>query len=70
MVLDLKRFKQVNDLLGYQVGDRLLQAVAARLRQAYPGRADRLGGDEFAVAMRGVSAGQLPGICERLLRNV
>jgi GGDEF domain-containing protein len=43
-VLDLKRFKQVNDLLGYQVGDRLLQAVAARLRQACPGRAYRLGG--------------------------
>ncbi|WP_254204340.1 diguanylate cyclase [Aeromonas sp. FDAARGOS 1415] len=50
-VLDLKRFKQVNDLLGYQVGDRLLQAVAARLRQAYPGHAYRLGGDEFAVVL-------------------
>lgn len=50
-VLDLKRFKQVNDLLGYQVGDRLLQAVAARLRQACPGRAYRLGGDEFAVVL-------------------
>lgn len=55
VVLDLKRFKQVNDLLGYQVGDRLLQAVAARLRQAYPGRAYRLGGDEFAVML---AAGQ------------
>jgi len=55
VVLDLKRFKQVNDLLGYQVGDRLLQAVAARLRQAYPGRAYRLGGDEFAVVL---AAGQ------------
>lgn len=51
VVLDLKRFKQVNDLLGYQVGDRLLQAVAARLRQTYPGRAYRLGGDEFAVVL-------------------
>ncbi|MGU5660628.1 MULTISPECIES: GGDEF domain-containing protein [Aeromonas] len=51
VVLDLKRFKQVNDLLGYQVGDRLLQAVAARLRQACPGLAYRLGGDEFAVVL-------------------
>ncbi|WP_461602842.1 GGDEF domain-containing protein [Aeromonas rivipollensis] len=58
VVLDLKRFKQVNDLLGYQVGDRLLQAVAARLRQAYPGRAYRLGGDEFAVVL----AGEQPGL--------
>ncbi|MFM5132787.1 GGDEF domain-containing protein [Aeromonas rivipollensis] len=58
VVLDLKRFKQVNDLLGYQVGDRLLQAVAARLRQTYPGRAYRLGGDEFAVVL----AGEQPGL--------
>ena len=58
VVLDLKRFKQVNDLLGYQVGDRLLQAVAARLRQAYPGRVYRLGGDEFAVVL----AGEQPGL--------
>ncbi|WP_338892363.1 GGDEF domain-containing protein [Aeromonas rivipollensis] len=58
VVLDLKRFKQVNDLLGYQVGDRLLQAVAARLRQVYPGRAYRLGGDEFAVVL----AGEQPGL--------
>jgi diguanylate cyclase len=53
VVLDLKRFKQVNDLLGYQVGDRLLQTVAAKLRQAHPGRAYRLGGDEFAVVLAG-----------------
>ncbi|MGY3931925.1 GGDEF family protein [Aeromonas encheleia] len=53
VVLDLKRFKQVNDLLGYQVGDRLLQTVAAKLRQQYPGRAYRLGGDEFAVVLAG-----------------
>nr|WP_277605136.1 GGDEF domain-containing protein [Aeromonas sp. MR16] len=56
VVLDLKRFKQVNDLLGYQVGDRLLQTVAAKLRQAHPGRAYRLGGDEFAVFLAGDQA--------------
>lgn len=53
VVLDLKRFKQVNDVLGYQVGDRLLQTVAGKLRQAHPGLAYRLGGDEFAVILRG-----------------
>ncbi|MGL5814623.1 MAG: diguanylate cyclase domain-containing protein [Aeromonas sp.] len=53
VVLDLKRFKQVNDQLGYQVGDRLLQTVAAKLRQAHPNRAYRLGGDEFAVILHG-----------------
>lgn len=51
VVLDLKRFKQVNDLLGYQVGDRLLQTVADKLQQAHGGHAYRLGGDEFAVIL-------------------
>ncbi|MFQ2341101.1 diguanylate cyclase domain-containing protein [Aeromonas dhakensis] len=51
VVLDLKRFKQVNDLLGYQVGDRLLQTVADKLQQAHGSHAYRLGGDEFAVVL-------------------
>jgi diguanylate cyclase (GGDEF)-like protein len=51
VVLDLKRFKQVNDLLGYQVGDRLLQTVADKLQQAHGGHVYRLGGDEFAVVL-------------------
>lgn len=51
VVLDLKRFKQVNDLLGYQVGDRLLQMVADKLQQAHGSHAYRLGGDEFAVVL-------------------
>ena len=51
VVLDLKRFKQVNDLLGYQVGDRLMQTVADKLQQAHGSHAYRLGGDEFAVVL-------------------
>lgn len=51
VVLDLKRFKQVNDLLGYQIGDRLLQTVADKLQQAHGCHAYRLGGDEFAVVL-------------------
>jgi diguanylate cyclase (GGDEF)-like protein len=51
MVLDLNWFKQVNDLLGHAAGDRVLQAVAYRLRanggESWPLLA-RLGGDEFA----------------------
>ncbi|MFM4942665.1 diguanylate cyclase domain-containing protein [Aeromonas bivalvium] len=51
VILDLKRFKQVNDQLGYQVGDRLLQVVADKLTRWPHGHAFRLGGDEFACVI-------------------
>jgi diguanylate cyclase (GGDEF)-like protein len=56
LVLDLNRFKEVNDTLGHHVGDALLRVVAQRLTHALPADATiaRLGGDEFAVVLSGL----------------
>ncbi|WP_064741791.1 putative bifunctional diguanylate cyclase/phosphodiesterase [Hamadaea tsunoensis] len=57
LMLDLDRFKHVNDTLGHEVGDRLLIAVADRLARHEPpdGVVGRLGGDEFAILVPGLS---------------
>ncbi|TKC86928.1 EAL domain-containing protein [Trinickia terrae] len=54
MVMDIDRFKYVNDALGHHAGDMLLREVGKRLRQALPHASDlvaRLGGDEFAMLL-------------------
>jgi diguanylate cyclase (GGDEF)-like protein len=51
MLVDLDRFKLVNDTLGHAIGDQLLVEVGRRLREAVgdEGQVGRIGGDEFAV---------------------
>lgn len=57
-VIDMDGFKTINDQLGHQVGDELLQAHARSFSGSLPGDAivSRVGGDEFAIALPGVSA--------------
>ena len=69
-VLDLDRFKPVNDTYGHQVGDRLLTAIAQRLKEtAGPAaRVYRLGGDEFGLLYFDDS--DFERACERILQQI
>ena len=70
LFIDLDNFKSINDTLGHGAGDRLLMAVAARLRHTIreTDALGRLGGDEFVVIAEGMSLAAGPElIAERLL---
>jgi diguanylate cyclase (GGDEF)-like protein len=77
MLLDLDDFKSINDTLGHELGDLVIQRVARRLRQAIgePGSAGgrgtdtvlaRIGGDEFGILVHGAQP-EAEEIAERLL---
>ena len=72
LVLDLDRFKLINDTLGHGCGDRMLQEVARRLT-SYVRRYDtvaRMGGDEFVVIFPSLSEGENLGAAAARLLDV
>jgi diguanylate cyclase (GGDEF)-like protein len=73
MMLDLDRFKQVNDTMGHQAGDALLQQVAERLRSVIGERGEigRLGGDEFQVILPDLDdRGKLGELADKVIQIV
>jgi diguanylate cyclase (GGDEF)-like protein/PAS domain S-box-containing protein len=68
LMLDLDRFKNVNDTLGHEAGDQLLRQVAEALVDCLPTRAlaARLGGDEFVVIAPRLDAGAAAELAERI----
>ncbi len=73
MYLDLDRFKLINDTLGHDTGDLLLQEIAKRLKQSI--RSDdlvaRMGGDEFVILLPGLFHTELVGkIATKILDTV
>ena len=72
VMLDIDRFKHVNDALGYAFGDQLLMAVAQRLTRQELRDGDmvaRLGGDEFAILLIDSSATNAMAVARRIAKS-
>jgi diguanylate cyclase (GGDEF)-like protein/PAS domain S-box-containing protein len=73
LLIDLDRFKEVNDALGHRLGDQLLCAIGPRVSSTLnisDGFFCRIGGDEFALLMTNSSAEQVRQQAERLVRII
>lgn len=68
LILDVDRFKQVNDELGHAAGDAALQAIAAELKRVVRGRDTvyRYGGEEFVVILPGAEVEAASSVAERI----
>jgi len=68
LMIDLNRFKEINDTLGHHVGDLLLQAVSTRLQKTLreSDTIARLGGDEFAIILLRSSAGGAEQVAKKI----
>jgi diguanylate cyclase (GGDEF)-like protein/PAS domain S-box-containing protein len=73
LLIDLDHFKELNDTLGHQAGDRLLRELGPRLEAGVPGAqlVARVGGDEFAVLLpHGTGVEDAQAVAARLSRSI
>lgn len=73
LLLDIDRFKRINDRFGHAVGDEVLRSFARRIAEALPRETDwyaRLGGEEFAVVLAQTPLSGAALVAEKLRRIV
>jgi len=72
MMVDVDRFKEINDTSGHIIGDRILAAIASALRERFrpTDLIARFGGDEFAVLLPGVTLAEAAATAERVRENL
>lgn len=71
LVLDLDRFKEINETLDHRIGDHVLKEVVERVQALLPEDAilSRIGGDKFAAVFHPNSTKELESLCDRLLQR-
>lgn len=73
VLVDVDRFKEVNDQFGHPSGDEVLRSVAESLERSFVRRGDlvaRFGGDEFAVILNDTTSGQSAPLIQRFVERV
>lgn len=72
LMLDLDKFKNINDLYGHQTGDHVIRKFGMLLKASFQTHSlvARLGGEEFAVLLRGFSDAEILAVADRTRKNL
>ena len=73
MMIDIDKFKEINDTFGHAAGDEVLRGIGEALARSFIRKSDlvaRFGGDEFAVILNDTAADNCVGLLERFLKSV
>jgi diguanylate cyclase (GGDEF)-like protein len=72
VIIDIDRFKSINDRFGHQAGDRVIQAISGMLNEVFgePHLVARLGGEEFGVILQGGTLAERLALVEEARRRI